>query len=293
MIASFLEHLSAELLRSPATVGAYESDLRSFEAYWQQQDESLTWNDVDEDLVRGWMEQQMDRGNSPSSVARRLSALRALYRYGLMRQMLQRDITLRVESPRSGKRLPYYVREGQMDRLLDTLPPEEGLDGVRSRAIIIMFYETGMRLSELCALNDQDVDLQRCTVRVTGKGSKQRDIPFGTEVRDALQQWQQVRQEEHQQQSPQPLFTEDNGQRVRPQWVRQLVKKELSRVTTMKKRSPHVLRHSYATALLNHGADIETVRRLLGHESVSTTEIYTHTTFEQLKKAYQHAHPRA
>ena len=180
-----------------------------------------------------------------------------------------------------------------MDRLIDQ--PEmwgESYREFRARTIIILLYETGIRLSELLGLNDADVDMTASQLKVTGKRNKQRIVPFGHELATLLADYMRLRDEQTLKQEP-ALFLNDKGRRISKAQVERIVHEGLSKVTTMKKRSPHVLRHSFATAMLNNGAGLESVRKLLGHESVATTEIYTHTTFEQLKRVYENAHPRA
>lgn len=234
----------------------------------------------------------MDKGNNAASVNRRLSALRSLYRFALSRKLVGLDPTRRVEGPKKQKPLPQFLRENEMDRLLDDVEWGTDYKEVRARTIIMTFYETGMRLSELTGLDDSAVDYASRQLKVTGKGNKQRIIPFGEELAAVLGDYVALRDREVARQDD-ALFATEKGERMKDFQVRREVRRCLSAVCTLKKLSPHVLRHTFATSMLNHGAGIESVRRLLGHESVSTTEIYTHTTFEQLKRVYQEAHPRA
>lgn len=291
MIEDFLDYLQYELRRSPMTVKSYAEDLYAFEAFFRSFDDQLTWETIDSDIIRDWMESMMDKGNSATSVNRRLSALRSLFRYALSRGKVTKDPAHSVEGPKRRKPLPQFLKENEMDRLLDDMEWGDGYDDVRDRTIIMTFYETGIRLSELVGLNDQAVDLDNCQLKVTGKGNKQRIVPFGSELKAALRQLIILR--EGVPRADEAFFVTSKGQRMKPAQVRQIVKNRLAAVCTLKKLSPHVLRHTFATSMLNHGAGIESVRRLLGHESVSTTEIYTHTTFEQLKRVYEEAHPRA
>mgnify|MGYP003316299897 CR=1 FL=1 len=201
-----------------------------------------------------------------------------------------------VRGPKKKKPLPQFVRESDMERLLDDTPCDGSWQMVRERVIIQLFYETGIRLSELVGLNEGDVDFSRKAIKVTGKRNKQRIIPIGDGLSVSLQRYMEVKAESCQSllvNGQSPLFVTDKGNRVYPGWVYRLVRENLSQVVTLKKRSPHVLRHTFATAMLNNEAELEAVKELMGHESVSTTQIYTHTTFEELKKAYKQAHPRA
>lgn len=288
----FLDYLKLERNYSPATVKHYRDDLKEFERFFQGLDQQLSWESVDSDIVRRWMEYMMDKGNAASSVNRRLSALRSFYRYALRRNLVVKDPVHGIQGPKRKRPLPQFLKESEMDRLLDERMWTDSYKDVLARTIIVTFYETGVRISELIGLNDKDVDYINCEIKVTGKRDKQRIIPFGDELFKTLTAYQQQRDIETESESV-AFFRTEKGKRVTDGQVRQMVKINLSKVSTLKKRSPHVLRHTFATAMLNHDAGLESVKKLLGHESLSTTEIYTHTTFEQLKKVYNNAHPRA
>ena len=290
-IDQFLSYLQYERNRSERTVKAYGDDLRSFEAFFKNLDDQLSWESVDSDVIRSWMESMMDKGNTATSINRRLSAVRSLYRFALSRGIVERDPAHGLKGPKGKKLLPQYLRESEMDRLLADDMWTDEMGDLRARTIILMFYSTGIRLSELTGLDDTSVDLTAQQLKVRGKGNKERLIPFGSELQKALHLYAERRDAETPSDS-QAFFVGDDGQRMTSQQVRQLVQHHLSRVTTMKKRSPHVLRHTFATAMLNNEAGIESVKKLLGHSKLSTTEIYTHTTFEQLRRAYAKAHPR-
>ena len=293
MIEKFLDYLKYERNRSELTVQSYERSLREFESYFKNREGQLSWESIDSDVIRDWMESLMDKGDMASTVNRCLSAVRSFYRFALSRRLVKHDPSHVVKGPKKQKPLPQFVRENEMDRLLDIKEMwGSQYKDVRARTIIITFYSTGVRLAELVGLNTADVDFTSHQLKVTGKRNKQRIIPFGAELEKELQYYIALRDAEvgH---ATDPLFTSEKGERIKRSQVEKLVKDHLSQVTTLKKRSPHVLRHSFATAMLNNGAGLESVRKLLGHESVATTEIYTHTTFEQLKKVYKNAHPRA
>ena len=219
--------------------------------------------------------------------------MRSLYRFALSRNLVSKDPAHSVVGPKKSKPLPQYLRESEVDRLLDDLQWDmTNYIDVRARTIILLFYATGMRLAELIGLDDSSVDFLNAEIKVTGKRNKQRIIPMGDELVRVLREYIQFR-DEHISRTCNALFVTEKGERMNRAQVRNEVKKHLSKVTSMKKRTPHVLRHTFATAMLNHDAGIESVKKLLGHESLSTTEIYTHTTFEQLKRVYSNAHPRA
>lgn len=288
----FLEYLKSELNRSQKTVESYREDLTLFEEFARGLSDSFSWETVDADVVRDWMAQMMDKGNKPASVNRRLSALKTFYRFALIRHYVESDPVHSIVGPKKEKPLPQFLKESEMEELLDRQKWNDDFNNVRARTIIITFYETGMRVSELLGLDDKDVNFLSREVRVTGKGNKQRIIPFGDELYKTLQEYMKLRDESIERKSP-ALFLSNKGERMVYPQVRRLVVENLSRVSSLKKKSPHVLRHTFATAMLNHDAGIESLKKLLGHAKLSTTEIYTHTTFEQLKRVYIDAHPRA
>lgn len=289
---SFFDYLRYERNASERTVEKYSCALGLFRRYLDDKCEGAEWEMVDRDIINDWIEHEMESGCTARTVCGYLTAVKAFYRFGLKRGLVDSDPAHSVDGPKKDKPLPYFVKEKDMNRLLDDIEWGEGIEDFRARTIILFFYETGVRAAELIGLDDSQVDFVNNQIKVTGKRNKQRIVPFGKELRETLKAYIAKRDEELPRQS-EALFVDNKGRRMRYEQVRRVVRDSLGLVTAMKKRSPHVLRHSFATAMLNHGADIEAVRRLLGHESLATTEIYTHTTFEQLKKEYQHAHPRA
>lgn len=293
LINEFLDYLRFERNFSARTVGEYGDDLRKFESFFKNLDATLTWETVDSDVIRDWMESMMDKGNIATSVNRRLSAVRSFYRFALSRGLVASDPAHGIRGPKKEKPLPQFVRDKEMDELLDeSMWKMDSFGQIRARTLILMLYETGLRISELLGLDDTDVDLDSCVLKVTGKRDKQRVVPFGEELRDTLSAYMALRDESVSGKSP-ALFLLPDGRRLPYYKARRDVRDNLARVCTLKKRSPHVLRHTFATSMLNHGAGLESVKKLLGHATLTTTEIYTHTTFEQLKKVYESAHPRA
>ena len=291
-IDSFLEYLRLERNYSEKTVVSYGIDLREFEGYLKKADAEIDFTTVDADVVRNWVVHLMDEGRAATSVNRKLSTLRSFYRFLLKKKVMTVNPMTKVVGPKKKKPLPSFVREKDMDRLLDDLTFGEGYEGYRDRMILGMFYATGMRLSELIGLDDVDVDFSAKLIKVTGKRNKQRLIPFANELEHDLRVYIKVRDEALPNGSD-AFFVRKDGKRMYPMQVYRLVKRNLSKVVTLKKRSPHVLRHTFATAMLNDCAELRAVKELLGHESLTTTEVYTHTTFEELKKVYELAHPRA
>lgn len=292
MIDQFLDYIRYERNLSLRTVLSYECSLRDFESYFKGLDETLEWTTVDTDIIRDWLAAMLDKGAKPTSVNTALSAVRSFFRFALGRKLVKKDPAHLVVGPKKSKPLPQFVREREMDELLDEMAWDNTYKDVRARTILILLYETGVRVSELTGLNDVDVDFETGQLKVTGKRNKQRVVPFGEELATAVRQYVDLRDAQITRQSGALLLTE-KGERMTRSQVYKIVHHYLSMVTTLKKRSPHVLRHSFATAMLNNGAGLESVKKLLGHESLETTEIYTHTTFEQLKRVYKEAHPRA
>lgn len=288
----FLNYLQYELNRSELTIVSYGDDLRAFEAFFKNKDTLLTWEAVDADLIRDWMESMMDKECSATTIQRRLSALRSFYRFGLTRGYVTKNPARGIVGPKRSRPLPQFLRESEMNRLLDDVPVGDSYRELLAYIIVLVFYSTGMRLAELVGLDDDNIDFDTRVIKVLGKGSKQRLIPFADELEEGLKIYV-ARRDAEVVRKDKAFFVDQRGQRIKRGAVQNSVRASLAKVTSMKKRSPHVLRHTFATAMLNNEAGLESVKKLLGHESLSTTEIYTHTTFEQLKKIYDKAHPRA
>jgi len=317
-IKAFENYLHYERNCSERTYSAYSKDLKAFKDYFEIHiekksktkepvvehtnmaedsvcDSELVWKELDTDLVRNWIVDEMDRGLSPRSVNRQLSALKSFYRFLLKRELVERDPVYNLRGPKVCKTLPSIVREQEMNNLLDGPYFTSDFDGQRDRLILLFFYSTGVRVSELVSLDYNNLDFGQRLIKVTGKRNKQRFVPFGDELERELKLYLETRNGlETISDAQKALFvSSQTGLRVTKQWVEAKVKGYLSMVTTTKRRSPHTLRHSFATSMLNHHADLQSVKELLGHESLATTEIYTHTTLEELKQMYNQAHPRA
>ena len=292
MTDSFLDYLQYERNYSENTVKFYRMDILGLQKFGEEVSGDLTPSDVDAELIREWIVSLMDKGCASSTINRKLSSVRTYYKYLLRKGVVDADPLQKVTGPKKKKPLPVFLREGELDRLLDDVDFGEGFEGCRDRMIIEMFYATGIRLSELIGLGDKDIDFSASLIKVTGKRNKQRLIPFDEELRRSMQEYVNVRNETLPVRSD-SFFVRKNGGQLTRSIVARIVKRNLSKVVTVKKRSPHVLRHTFATAMLNNGADLGSIKELLGHESLATTEVYTHTTFEELKKVYNQAHPRA
>jgi len=287
-----LDYLRLERNYSEKTIVAYGTDLREFEEYLKKTEAELDLKKAHSDNVRNWMVSLLEEGRSETSVNRKLSSLRSFYRFLLSRKKVTVNPMLKVTGVKMKKPLLSFAREMEMDRLFDETSFEDSFEGFRDRMILEMFYATGMRLSELIGLNDADVDFSAKLIKVTGKRNKQRLIPFGDELEEDLRLYIKIRNEAMLQEAK-AFFVLKDGRRMYPMVVYRIVKRNLSKVVTLRKRSPHVLRHTFATVMLNDGAGLQAVKDLLGHKSLVTTEVYTHATFEELKKVYEQAHPRA
>lgn len=290
----FLRYLEAEKDASPLTVRTYGEAINDYLEYLGRLEGNISPEDADGDIVRGWVESMVERGYKATNTCKKLSAVKSLYRYALRKGIIECDPAHNVPGPKKQKTLPVFLRETEAEELFDGLQWDmSNIKDVRARTLLLMLYSTGMRRAEIISLRDKDVSLARREVKVTGKRRKQRIIPLGQEMIDALTLYQQMRDEEIPvADDTEALFRNDKGRQMTDAQVYGMVKKYLSLVTTQKKRSPHVMRHSFATAMLNHDAKLGSVQKLLGHESLNTTQIYTHVTFEELKRTYSKAHPR-
>lgn len=290
----FLRYLEAEKDASPLTVRTYGEAINDYLGYLGRLEGNISPEDADSDIVRGWVESMVERGYKATNTCKKLSAVKSLYRYALRKGIIECDPAHNVPGPKKQKTLPVFLRETEAEELFDGLQWDmSNIKDVRARTLLLMLYSTGMRRAEIISLRDKDVSLARREVKVTGKRRKQRIIPLGQEMIDALTLYQQMRDEEIPvADDTEALFRNDKGKQMTDAQVYGMVKKYLSLVTTQKKRSPHVMRHSFATAMLNHDAKLGSVQKLLGHESLNTTQIYTHVTFEELKRTYSKAHPR-
>lgn len=296
MIADdFLRYMEAERDASPQTIETYRIAIDDYLAFLRKLDSMMTPEKADSDIVRDWVEDMMDRGYKATNTCKKLSAVRSLYRYALRNGIVKRDPAHNVSGPKRQKTLPMFLKENEADRLFDETEWDyNDINDVRARTIVLLLYSTGIRRAELLSLRDDDVDFNAKQIKVTGKRRKQRIIPLGEEIIEALKHYMEMRDKE----TPsvdgvKALFRNAKGREMTAEQVYLTVKEKLTLVTSLKKRSPHVLRHSFATAMLNNGAGLGSVQQLLGHESLNTTQIYTHVTFEELKRTYSGAHPRS
>lgn len=292
LVQDFLDYLLADRGYSPATIDTYQKALGSIRIYFKSLDSQLTWLNLDADVIRRWMAAQVDRGENTRTMGKELSALRSFYKYLRRVGRIDYSPVIGIHNPKAQKPLPTFLKEAEVNKLFDHTIFSDDYCGQRAHAILLTFYHTGIRMSELIGLNVEDLNLKQQELKVTGKRNKQRVVPFGNELADFMSVYLDSRKDFYGD-SQGPLFLSVKKKRIGKSQVGVIVKKYLSLVTSQRKKSPHVLRHTFATAMLNNGASLEAIRELLGHESIATTEVYTHTTFADLKKEYQHAHPRA
>ena len=289
----FIDYLRYEKNYSSQTEISYLNDIIQFEEFIKLKDENLSLITVDGDIVRTWISSLIEQGFKASSVNRKLSSLKTFYRYLNKSGFIEKSPVEYVSGPKLNTKIPSFVSEKQMDEILDDATNfTDDFVGVRNQLVIEFLYLTGMRRAELISLKDNDIDFSSCTIRVTGKGNKQRLIPFSDLTREKLEKYIRVRSKEIENKSP-FLFVKEDGNAMYPKLVYKIINNHLKSISTLSKKSPHVLRHSFATAMLNNGAEINSIKELMGHTSLSSTEIYTHVTFEEMKKTYQNAHPRA
>jgi integrase/recombinase XerC len=274
-------------------VTAYSKDLEQFLEYVNENYTEISSPDmIDKDVVRNWIILLMDNRKATTSVRRKISALKTLFKYLTRNGVIQTNPLRYLEAPKGKQTIPYFVREAAMNEILDKEGDEEDeFEEIRNRLVLEMLYSTGVRQAELLGICNSDIDYITSTVRVTGKRNKQRLIPFGDRLRELMLAYTKIRNYEVGTESN-SFFVRKNGTPLSSYMLYTIVRKKLSVIPSLSKRSPHVLRHSFATSMLNDGAELNAVKELLGHSSLSSTEVYTHTTFEELKKMY-HAHPRA
>lgn len=288
---SFLQYISTEKRYSRHTVTSYKNDLDQFVNWLEETRPGADLLSVTHGDVRGWMISLLEGGASAATVHRKISALRTLVRYMRRHELISGDPVAGLKLPRKPKQLPVFVAEDALAKLLDEFRFGDNFSGIRDRTVVEFLYLTGMRRSELINLRDTDVDLSAGQVRVTGKREKQRVIPLAAGFVKSLGSYLEARSEKGF--DGNWFFVTDRGNKMYDRAVYNIVTRYLAMVTTIEKKSPHVLRHTFATHMLNRGADLNSIKELLGHASLSATQVYTHNTFEQLKKIYKQAHPRA
>ena len=287
----FLAYIHYEKRYSPYTVTAYQTDLDQFFEYLQLQYNITDICEVNHPMIRSWLVHLMEHQIGPRSVNRKLTTLKSFYKFLLREGVLEENPMRRITPPKTSKRLPVFIEKEKMQMLFDRINFGEGYPGIRNRLILEMFYSTGMRLIELVNLKETDVDFHHDTLKVLGKRNKERLIPFSEKFESLLKSY--LDEKANSFGDVENLFLTDKGRRIYSKMVYRIVIRHLGEVTTMIKKSPHVLRHTFATHLLNNGAELNAVKELLGHANLSATQVYTHNTIEKLMRIYKQAHPKA
>ena len=297
-IHRYLEHLERERGYSVHTLASYREDLQQFSDFLRRRFDrhGLALRDIDRSVIRLFLGELLEQHYAKSSIARKLACLKSFFKYLHASRMITHNPAGAVSSPRLEKRLPRFLDERTAARLMEQ-PDRSSAVGLRDAAILELFYGTGIRLSELLGLSPEDVDLRNDTMKVLGKGNKERIVPVGRQAKAAVKLYLAARGQLLPRRpggtDTRALFLTSRGNPLHPKGVHLLVRRYISRVSEIEKKSPHVLRHSFATHLLDRGADLNAVKELLGHASLSTTQIYTHVSVERLKKVYAQAHPKA
>lgn len=292
MIEKFLQYLQYEKNYSSHTVLSYKNDLLQFAQFCKMQENENDISQAKADSIRSWIIELISNGLTPRSANRKLSSLKSFYKFLIHEGVIKINPARNILSPKTNKPLPLFFKEKEIDAVMHDVILGDAFEDVRDRLIISLFYETGIRISELVAIKDVDIDVHTNSLKVLGKRNKERKIPIGKELLSQIGEYIKLRNEILKKDSVY-LLVKNNGDKLYVKLVYSIVNKYMSMVSSLSKTSPHVLRHTFASTLLNNGADLNAVKELLGHANLSATEVYTHTSFEQLHKIYKQAHPRA
>ncbi|MDB5230454.1 MAG: Tyrosine recombinase XerC [Chitinophagaceae bacterium] len=290
-IRSFLEYIQYEKRYSHHTLIGYETDLLQFQAYLRSQFEISDLPTATSTFIRSWLADLKEEKNQSKTINRKISTLKSFYKFLLRQKVITTSPMTVIISPKTGKKLPSFLAENEMEKLMENLEHTEDWDSLTKSLVIKLFYLTGMRVSELVGLEESQLDVAGKQVKVLGKGNKERIIPVSPEL--VLQLASYLDEKPVKLDGVETVFVTENGKSLNTRYVYDFVKQYLGAVTTLQKKSPHVLRHTFATHLMNKGADLNAVKELLGHTSLAATQVYTHNTIEKLKEVYKNAHPKA
>ncbi len=289
---NFLSYLKFEKRYSNHTIVAYENDLQQFSDYLNKIYEQNLASQVRHTQIRSWLVSLMEAKIDARSINRKISTLKSFFKFLMKTGSLEKDPMKKVQSPKISKRLPVFVEEKNIQDFISSFEYADDYEGIRNKTILILFYSTGMRLNELVNLKISDIDFYNQSIKVLGKGNKERLIPFGRELNELLKEYLKMRKRNFNTETEMLLLT-DKGENIYHRLVYRIINQQLQELTTVEKKSPHVLRHSFATHMLNHGADINAIKEILGHANLSATQVYTHNTIDKLKNIYKQAHPKA
>lgn len=293
-IQSFLDYLNFEKRYSLNTIRSYQDDLHFFYDFLSATFGVLPLNEIKPTFIRSWLAKQKEEGISSKTLNRRISSLRSYFKYHLRRETITVSPMTTIVTPKIGKRLPVYVDQKDTNVLFTHVEFPETWTGLLEQLILQLLYASGMRLSELIGLKHNQIDLAKGQLKILGKGNKERIVPVSEEMKQKLHQYLKTKKEHFgETDEPEFLLVNEKGKKLYPKYVQAVVKKYLSLITTIEKKSPHVLRHTFATHLMNNGAELNAVKELLGHSSLAATQIYTHNTIEKLKDIHKKAHPKA
>ncbi len=293
MINSFLKYIEFEKRYSPHTVTSYKNDLEQFNVFLTTLDTTLNLELVSYAHIRSWVISLVEDKLSPSTVNRKMASLRSYYKFLVRSGTISNDPSIQLKALRTPKRLPQFAQESEMQRLFESVNFGNDFKGIRDQLMMELLYATGMRRAELIGLKTSFINIKKRQVKVLGKRNKERIIPLNIEVAKLIQKYLQLREEEFMSGANDFLLLTDKGQPLYEAFVYRKVKKYLGATTSLEKNSPHILRHTFATHLLNNGADLNAVKELLGHSSLAATQVYTHNSLDKLKKVFEKAHPKA
>ncbi len=292
-IRSFLDYLKFEKRYSVHTITAYQNDLTDFFDYLSAQFGEVRLKEITHSFIRNWLAYLKGEGVTSKSINRKISSLRSFFKYHLRLGHINVTPMVNVISPKVSKRLPVFVKEEETKELIQTLNhASEDWKSLNAKMLILLFYSTGMRLAELINLREKQLDFSRSQIKVLGKGNKERIIPVSKELVKNIEEYRQLKKKEFEKTDDALLVTE-KGKKLYPKYAYLLVRQYLGQAGTLDKKSPHVLRHTFATHLMNSGADLNAVKELLGHSSLASTQVYTHNSIEKLRNVYKKAHPKA